>query len=210
MDASRPAIFVALRSYAKPENRTRAVTLIRLAINLGFSFGPAIGGFLIATAGYGGLFWVDGLTCIAAAALMLVNACRQGPVTDGAAARTAPDRSPYTDGPYLLFLFSMVLISIPFLQYFSTVPLFYSEVHGLSEQWIGILLGVNGLLIFLVEMPLIKYCEDKAIDRFRIMRFSVLLHRAQLRGAERVPDHRLPVGRHGVDDGWARCSTSRS
>ncbi len=26
-----------------------------------------------------------------------------------------------------------------------------------------------------MEMPLIKYCEDKAIDRFRIMRFSVLL-----------------------------------
>ena len=175
MDASRPAIFVALRSYAKPENRTRAVTLIRLAINLGFSFGPAIGGFLIATAGYGGLFWVDGLTCIAAAALMLITLPVKAPVLDGAAVRTTPDRSPYTDGPYLLFLFSMVLISVPFLQYFSTVPLFYHEVHGLDEKHIGMLLGVNGLLIFLAEMPLITYCEAKAIDRFRIMRFSVVL-----------------------------------
>ncbi|MBK9764871.1 MAG: MFS transporter [Flavobacteriales bacterium] len=175
MDASRPAIFVALRSYAKPENRTRGVTLIRLAINLGFSFGPAIGGFLIATAGYGGLFWVDGITCIAAATLMLVTLPSKAPVTDVGPARTAPDRSPYTDGPYLLFLLSMVLISVPFLQYFSTIPIFYSAVHGLSEQWIGILLGANGMLIFLMEMPLIKYCEDKAIDRFRIMRFSVLL-----------------------------------
>ena len=175
MDASRPAIFVALRSYAKPENRTRAVTLIRLAINLGFSFGPAIGGFLIATAGYGGLFWVDGLTCIAAAALMLIPLPVKAPVLDGAAVRTTPDRSPYTDGPYLLFLFSMVLISVPFLQYFSTVPLFYHEVHGLDEKHIGMLLGVNGLLIFLAEMPLITYCEAKAIDRFRIMRFSVVL-----------------------------------
>jgi len=175
MDASRPAIFVALRSYAKPENRTRAVTLIRLAINLGFSFGPAIGGLLITHAGYGGLFWVDGITCIAAAALMLATLSSKVPVTDSGASRTTPDRSPYADKPFLLFLLSMVLISVPFLQYFSTVPLFYSKVHGLNEQWIGILIGLNGLLIFLLEMPLIKYCEDKAIDRFKIMRFSVLL-----------------------------------
>ncbi|MCB0793524.1 MAG: MFS transporter, partial [Flavobacteriales bacterium] len=51
MDGFRPAIFVALRSYAVPQNRTRAVTLIRLAINLGFSLGPAVGGFIIATWG---------------------------------------------------------------------------------------------------------------------------------------------------------------
>lgn len=175
MDASRPAIFVALRSYAKPENRTRAVTLIRLAINLGFSFGPAIGGLLITYVGYGGLFWVDGITCLAAAALMLIALSSKAPVLDTGTARTTPDRSPYTDGPFLLFLLSMVLISVPFLQYFSTVPLFYNKVHGLSEEYIGILIGSNGLLIFLLEMPLIKYCEDKAIDRFKIMRFSVLL-----------------------------------
>ena len=175
MDASRPAIFVALRSYAKPENRTRAVTLIRLAINLGFSFGPAIGGLLITYVGYDGLFWVDGITCLAAAALMLIALSSKAPVLDTGTARTAPDRSPYTDGPFLLFLLSMVLISVPFLQYFSTVPLFYNKVHGLSEEYIGILIGSNGLLIFLLEMPLIKYCEDKAIDRFKIMRFSVLL-----------------------------------
>lgn len=175
MDASRPAIFVALRSYARPDNRTRAVTLIRLAINLGFSFGPAIGGYLIANWGYPGLFWVDGATCIGAAMLMLASLPYKAPVLDPGPARDTPHRSPYTDGPFLIFLLSMVLISIPFLQYFSTVPLFYSTVHGLSEQWIGILIGLNGLVIFLLEMPLIKYCEDKAIDRFKIMRYSVLL-----------------------------------
>ena len=35
-DAFRPAIWVALADYSKEENRTRSVTLIRLAINLGF------------------------------------------------------------------------------------------------------------------------------------------------------------------------------
>ncbi|MGB8705146.1 MAG: MFS transporter, partial [Gillisia sp.] len=68
-DTFRPAVFVAIGTYSKPENRTRSVTLIRLAINLGFSAGPAIGGFIIATAGYNGLFWVDGLTCFLAGLL---------------------------------------------------------------------------------------------------------------------------------------------
>ena len=42
-DMFRPAMFVALIAYSKPENKTRSVTLIRLAINLGFSAGPALG-----------------------------------------------------------------------------------------------------------------------------------------------------------------------
>ena len=65
-DTLRPAIYVALNAYSKPVNRTRSVTLIRLAINLGFSLGPAAGGIIIALWSYGGLFWVDGLTCVSA------------------------------------------------------------------------------------------------------------------------------------------------
>lgn len=33
-DMFRPAMFVSLSAYAKPENRTRALTLVRLAVNL--------------------------------------------------------------------------------------------------------------------------------------------------------------------------------
>ena len=65
-DMFRPAMFVSLGAYAKPENRTRALTLVRLAINLGFAAGPALGGLLIMSVGYKGLFWVDGATCILA------------------------------------------------------------------------------------------------------------------------------------------------
>ena len=70
-DMFRPAMFVALSAYSKPENKTRSVTLIRLAINLGFSAGPAVGGLIIAGLGYNGLFWVDGITCILATLLLI-------------------------------------------------------------------------------------------------------------------------------------------
>jgi predicted MFS family arabinose efflux permease len=59
-DMFRPAMFVSLATYAKPENRTRALTLVRPAVNLGFAAGPALGGLIIMGMGYKGLFWVDG------------------------------------------------------------------------------------------------------------------------------------------------------
>ncbi len=175
MDAYRPAMFVAIRAYARPENRTRAVTLIRLAINLGFSMGPAIGGLIIAYLGYGALFHVDGITCIAASGVLWLGLRRKQANQQDENNRSIAQRSPYSDRLYLLFLAVLVLIGIAFLQYFSTLPLFYSEVHGLSEKTIGILLGLNGLLIFLTEMPLIKYCENKRFKLFRILRFSTVL-----------------------------------
>lgn len=174
-DAFRPAMFVAIRSYAPPEARTRGVTLVRLAINLGFSLGPAAGGLIIATWSYHGLFWVDGLTCFAALLLMRVRLPRKAAMMDNEARRSRATRSPYRDGPYLFFLLTTVLTCIPFLQYFSSIPLFYNDVHHMSEFAIGVLLGMNGLLIFLLEMPLIKYCEDRAFDRMRILVLSVAL-----------------------------------
>lgn len=174
-DAFRPAMFVAIRAHAPPALRTRAVTLVRLAINLGFSLGPAVGGFIIAHGGFGGLFLVDAFTCLAAALILWTGLPRTGTATDGTSTNGTPARSPYRDRPYLFFLLIVTLTSIPFLQYFSSVPLFYSEAHGLSEEAIGLLLGANGLLIFLIEMPLVRYCEERGSGLHAILRLSVLL-----------------------------------
>lgn len=186
-DAFRPALFVAIRGYAAPEQRTRAVTLIRLAINLGFSLGPALGGFIIAHGGFGGLFWVDGITCLAAALILALGLPRS--VVERADAQALPvaAASPYRDKPYLFFLLIVTLTSIPFLQYFSSVPLFYSQVHGLSEESIGLLLGSNGLLIVLVEMQLVRWCESRGMAVHTILRVSVLLLAASFAVLNLVP-----------------------
>lgn len=177
LDTFRPALFVSLRSYSKPENRTRSVTLIRLAINLGFSAGPAIGGLIIATLGYNGLFWVDGLTCMAAGVLILLLLDKKESKEQVQEAKETTEelRSPYKDKVYLLFLASVLLVGITFLQYFSTVPLYYRDVHNLSEQSIGLLLALNGLIIFLVEMPLVKALEDFGWSIYRILFISIIL-----------------------------------
>ena len=173
-DSFRPAMFVALSAYSKPENKTRSVTLIRLAINLGFSAGPAIGGLIITTVSYGGLFWIDGITCIAAT-LVLIN------VLNPKKTKTLDDvinknpKSAYHDKAFLIFLLAMVLFGVVFLQYFSTMPLYYKDVHLLTELDIGILLGMNGFLIFVFEMPLIKWLENSTFTKSGLMLFGAVL-----------------------------------
>jgi len=169
-DGFRPAIYVSVTAYSKPENQTRSITLIRLAINLGFSLGPAIGGFLIANVSYAGLFWVDGLTCIMAAILMIrLLRPKKAQQKEDTKAPLKVTKLPHNDVPYLIFIGSMFLIGFTFLQYFATIPLFYNEVLGLDEQHIGWLMAMNGLLIFLFEMPLVGYYERKKTKPIRAM-----------------------------------------
>lgn len=173
-DMFRPAMFVALSSYSKPENKTRSVTLIRLAINLGFSAGPAIGGIIITTLSYGGLFWVDGITCVLAA-WVLINVLhpKKSKILDNA--KVENPQSAYHDRTFLIFLGAMIIFGIVFLQYFSTMPLYYKDIHHLNELEIGILLGLNGFIIFIFEMPLIKWLENSRFSKSGLMLFGAIL-----------------------------------
>ncbi|GGG97018.1 MFS transporter [Polaribacter pacificus] len=173
-DSFRPAMFVALSSYSKPENKTRSVTLIRLAINLGFSAGPAIGGLIIASLGYSGLFWVDGVTCFLAGLLLLqVLNPKKSKVLDEI--KVTNPESAYSDKAFWFFLVALMLFGAVFLQYFSTMPLYYKDIFLLKEQQIGLLLGMNGFIIFLLEMPLIKWLENSKFSKIGLMLFGGIL-----------------------------------
>ncbi|SFN87451.1 Predicted arabinose efflux permease, MFS family [Bizionia echini] len=173
-DMFRPAMFVALSAYSKTENKTRSVTLIRLAINLGFSAGPALGGIIITTLSYAGLFWVDGITCILATILMVNVLNPKKAKTQDSIINNNP-QSAYKDKAFWIFLAAMTMFGIVFLQYFSTMPLYYKKIHNLTELEIGIILGLNGAFIFLLEMPLIKWLENTRYSKPALMVFGAIL-----------------------------------
>ncbi len=177
-DIFRPAMFVSLKSYSKLENQTRSLTLIRLAINLGFSFGPFLGGLIIATLSYSGLFWVDGLTCLAAVLLMkavLKQKEFHSKKTDEREENENNFSSVYKDKPYWIFLAVVFLMGFIFLQLFTTLPLYYKEAHSLTEVQIGLIMSLNGFVIFLSEMPLVHYLEKSLLDRMKIITWSLVL-----------------------------------
>ncbi len=169
-DIFRPAIWVAMDAYSTEKNKTRSVTLIRLAINLGFSAGPAIGGLIIAYFSYTGLFWIDGITCIIASFLIWILLSEKKKRKEGLKQETQVIAkkllSPYKDQHYLLFCLGILMMGIAFMQFFGTLPLYYNKIIGMSEKEIGLLLAGNGFLIFLLEMPLVHYLEKR---KFKVL-----------------------------------------
>ena len=165
-DSYRPAVFVAADVYSKPQNVTRSIALIRLAINIGFSIGIVMGGFLIAHVSYGSLFWIDGVSCVLAS-FLLFSVLQPKKRTSETPKEIVEKEgtSPYRNGLYILLFIIMVLSSITFIQYFSVLPLYYEEAHHLSEDLIGLLLFVNGVIIIVFEMPLVDWIERKKIPK---------------------------------------------
>ena len=174
-DMFRPAMFVSLGAYAKPENRTRALTLVRLAVNLGFAAGPALGGLIIMNIGYSGLFYVDGASCIIAISIfwMLVKE-KKKPVNEHVDEFEAPHRSVFKDRPFWVFLFVSFVTGMIFFQLFTTLPLYNNEQYGLTEFETGLLMTLNGFLVFLLEMPIVGYFERKKVDKMKIVMLGSL------------------------------------
>lgn len=163
-DMLRPANASSIASYAKPENVTRAFSLNRMAINLGFSIGPAVGG-LLAALSYKWLFIADGATCIMAGLFFfLYFRAQQGhkPAKATSIASTPAVKSPYRDKWFILFVILCSLFAAIFFQLFSTLPLYYKQVHALSEARIGLLMALNGLIVFLLEMIVVYLLGERA------------------------------------------------
>ena len=175
-DMFRPAMFVSLGAYAKPENRTRSLTLVRLAVNLGFAAGPALGGLIIMGIGYQGLFWVDGGSCIVAILIfaLLVKEKKKSSHHDPHAT-ILEAASVFKDRIFWIFLFVSFVTAMIFFQLFTTLPLYHSEKFGLSEFQTGLLMTLNGLLIFALEMPFVGYFERKKVQKLKIILWGSLI-----------------------------------
>ena len=175
-DMFRPAMFVSLGAYAKPENRTRALTLVRLAINLGFAAGPALGGLLIMSVGYKGLFWVDGATCIIAILIfwIKVKEKKKSKFTDSEYPGEILTHSVFKDKPFWIFLGGTLITGILFFQLFTTIPLYHKEQFNLSEFQTGLLLTLNGILVFFLEMPIVSCIERHKINKLKVITYGCL------------------------------------
>lgn len=160
-ESFRPANATAIAFYSKEENRTRSYSLNRLAINLGWAVGGALGGFL-ASVNYHLLFWVDGCTNIAAAFLLLklLPYVKSG-TKHIEQKETVITKPAYQDTVYVLFLALTILFATCFFHLFTILPVYYKTEWKLNEQFIGFLMALNGLIIVAIEMALIYKLEGK-------------------------------------------------
>ncbi len=161
-EAFRPANNSAIITYSRTENRTRSFSLNRLAINLGWALGGTLGG-LIASFDYHLLFWIDGFTNIIAAVMLYYLLKPAAPSEKDLVFSEHEIKriSPLRDKKFRIFIGLSILFAICFFQLFSTIPVYYKEVYHMSEFYIGILMGLNGLIIVIIEMALIFHLEPR-------------------------------------------------
>jgi MFS family permease len=170
-ESFRPANSAAIAIYSNEANRTRCYSLNRLAINVGWAIGPAIGG-LLASINYQLLFWVDGVTCIFASLLLyfLFSEAKTNPIRKTDLHERSKLASAYRDKIFLLAMCCIFLVGLCFFQMFSILTVYYKQQRHLSENVIGAVLALNGLIIAFVEMVLVYKLEK----RRRIISYMML------------------------------------
>lgn len=160
----RPANSASVSYYANPKNITRAFSLNRMALNLGYSIGPAIGGFLAAVS-YNFLFYTNAVMSFLAGLLFFFyfrnKKGNEPKKVVSEKAQQMNSKSAYTDGKFVLFSIFIAIYAFCFFQILNTLPLFYKNVAMMSEKEVGLLMGFNGIVVFILEMVLVHYAEKK-------------------------------------------------
>ncbi|MDX6676384.1 MAG: hypothetical protein QOE31_436 [Solirubrobacteraceae bacterium] len=156
-----PAASALLVDHTAPADRVPLFALFRVALNLGAALGPLIAG-VIAAASYDALFFVDSATCLLFGLLLLAGLPTDRPAREAAApaasASTAPTGTARRTrrgrpAPVALLCFATVGVTMVYAQHSSTLAL-QLTANGLSTQFYGLLLAVNGLLVVIGELPL--------------------------------------------------------
>jgi MFS family permease len=146
----RPASHALIGDLVAPENRVIAFSMYRLAINIGFSAGPAVAG-LLADRSFFIVFAADAATSVLYGVIALI-ALPEGLRSNmkeeksGEALRTA-----LRDRRVVTFLIAATLAATVDFQMGSTVALHVLK-QGFSAATYGLLLSFNGTLIILFEL----------------------------------------------------------
>jgi MFS family permease len=178
-EAFRPASLAVVADAVPAAQRKTAFAVLRFAINLGVSIGPAVGGLLVAVS-FRALFYIDGGTSIAAGALLAAArwsdsgkdevpdtsiqvaatattssvAAQSGGIASGAASDELTRSDPRHRRAFAMYLAGALLLSVVFFQFESSLPLFVvRELHA-SEALYGSLITINAVIIIFTEIPL--------------------------------------------------------
>ncbi len=154
-----------------------------IAANLGFAIAPPLGGWLAAAFSFRTLFLADAATTLVFAALVLMLLPEtSGHRTDTAAKDTADPltsaslvdvlRYLAADHRFLIYCAGTLLISLVFIQSISTLPLYLLSL-GLTSAEFGALIGINGMLIVLFQLPATQWVNR--FQRISVVMFGELL-----------------------------------
>ncbi len=148
-----------------PESqRNDAFSIIRIAANIGFSFGPAIGGFL-SYINFSLVFFIPMFITIIEWFIFVKYIRNRKQFTISQERRLTE----FPTGDRLFLIISLIIASSFFVagQWGTTLTLFWSSVDHITNREIGLLYTVNGIIVVLFQVP-INWLFVKVRDHIRI------------------------------------------
>jgi MFS family permease len=158
-EAFRPASLSILSEVVAPGQLKSANALSRLAINLGMSIGPVIGGFLIEVS-YAAIFIVDGVTSILAGLVLVFSSMPAIQVAEPETASKEKNISALrparilTDFRLLFFLAAMIPVEFVLFQTQAAMPLSLVNDLNIPITVYASLMAINTVMIIILEVPL--------------------------------------------------------
>jgi MFS family permease len=151
----RPAIQAMVVDLCPRERLVEANGILRIGQNLGWAFGPALGGFLLVSIPYSWLFGVAALISTAMIFFVFSSIKETCQLTDEkitlsgvfAAARNRP---------FLMFVMFCILLFLSMGQMSSTLSVFAVDRVGFSLAQYGSLLTLNGLIVVAFQYPVAR------------------------------------------------------
>jgi MFS family permease len=168
----RPAASALIADVTLPAQRVTAYALYRLAINLGFAVGPAVGGF-IAERSFTLLFVGDAVTSLVYAGIALFALPNRVGEHHETVERRNAVRTILRDTPFLIFIASTLAASSVFMQFVSSYPL-QIDGYGYSSGVFGMLISMNGVIICLTELPLTSLTRRRPARRVMTLGMLVI------------------------------------
>lgn len=160
-ESFRPACMALLGDLTPPGQRALSQALYRLAINVGMSVGPALGGFL-ALISYKWIFWVDGVTCLLSFAFLFLTSFHKEArrVHHSKKVVEILSASVFKNRTFILYLLAMLPLMMTMFQFSSTFPIYVVKELGFPESSYGFLCLVNTIAVVLIEIPMVMRLQD--------------------------------------------------
>ena len=163
-----------------PEKQlTEGYGIQRVVQNMTVSIGPAIGGFL-ATSSFTVLFIFDAVTSIITAFIVYYNLPETKPETPEGQEEESLAKSfggygkVVRDRVYVGFLFATMLMTMVYVQMFSTLPVFLLNEHGISPLGWGLILSANALMVVLFQIWITRRISDR--PPFSMLAFGTVFY----------------------------------
>ncbi|MBU1702186.1 MAG: MFS transporter [Candidatus Eisenbacteria bacterium] len=189
--AYQPVAQAVVADAVEKNRRLQAYAWTRVAMNLGWALGPAMGGY-ISQFSYTFLFVIGGILGLGAALLVFMGVPETAPIKTGSFPEKGIEKDmpeekretirpmgnlrppgdsflvPLRDKPFVHYAVATLFLYLLMAQLVATLPVYAVEWVQISKVQLGHLFALNGLLVVFLQTSVIRY-----LKRFSILRVQV-------------------------------------